>query len=96
MLPLNVFGRWEDFRDLYFFDMKLKQYTLFKVFDIESRLRTSIAYNFASVYCKSAEDTMNYTNPAFYKAPDASDKHMCNIFPRLICFEKRSFFRMEK
>ena len=77
---------------MYFFDMKLKQYTLFKVFDIESRLRTSIAYNFASVYCKSAEDTMNYTNPAFYKAPDASDKHMCNIFSSFDLFRKTQFF----
>lgn len=86
----NVY--FEDFRDLYFFDMKLKQYTLFKVFDIESRLRTSIAYNFASVYCKSAEDTMNYTNSAFYKAPDASDKHMCNIFSSFDLFRKTQFF----
>lgn len=70
----------EDFRDLYFFDMKLKKYTLFKIFDIESRLRTSIAYNFAEEYCKTPSDTMNYTEPAYYKAPSPSDKHMSNIF----------------
>lgn len=70
----------EDFVDLFFFDMKLKKYTLFKIFDIESRLRTSIAYNFASVYCQNAADTMNYTNPVYYQAPSPKDKHMSNIF----------------
>lgn len=70
----------EDFADLYFFDMKLKKYTLFKIFDIESRLRTSISYNFASVYCKTAADTMNYTKPVYYQQPSPADKHMSNIF----------------
>lgn len=78
----------EDFRDLYFFDMKLKKYTLFKIFDIESRLRTSIAYNFAEEYCNTVSDTMNYTNPAYYKAPSPSDKHMSNIFATFDLFRK--------
>ena len=30
----------EDFKDLYFFDLTLKKDTLFKIFDIESRWRT--------------------------------------------------------
>jgi len=60
----NVY--FEDFRDLYFFDMKLKQYTLFKVFDIESRLRTSIAYNFASVYCKLGLEDADIFEQALY------------------------------
>lgn len=70
----------EDFKDLYFFDMKLKKYTLFKILEIESRLRTSIAYNFASVYCQTEADTMNYINPAFYRAPNPIDVHMMNTF----------------
>lgn len=70
----------EDFRDLYFFDMQLKKCTLFKIFDIESRLRTSIAYNFAEEYCRTSADTMNYTNPVYYKVPCSTDKHMKNIF----------------
>ncbi|MCI5872125.1 MAG: Abi family protein [Clostridiales bacterium] len=78
----------EDFRDLYFFDMRLKKYTLFKIFDIESRLRTSIAYNFAEEYCKTPADTMNYTNPVYYKAPSSSDKHMSNIFSTFDLFRK--------
>lgn len=55
-------------------------------------IEEQIAYNFASVYCKSAEDTMNYINPAFYKASDASNKHMCNIFSSFDLFRKTQFF----
>jgi len=82
----------EDFVDLFFFDMKLKKYTLFKIFDIESRLRTSIAYNFASVYCVTTADTMNYTNPKYYKAPNPSDKHMSNIFGSFDLFRPTLYF----
>ena len=78
----------EDFADLFFFDMKLKKYTLFKIFDIESRLRTSIAYHFTSVYCNKAVDTMNYTDPRYYKAPNPADKHMTNIFNNFDLFRK--------
>lgn len=74
----NVY--FEDFKDLFFFDMRLKKYTLFKIFDIESRLRTSISYNFAATYCNASGNTLNYLNPNFYKAPPASDTNMTNRF----------------
>lgn len=76
----------EDFKDLYFFDLTLKKDTLFKIFDIESRLRTSIAYNFTSKYCSSAKDTMNYTDPKYYKKP--TDVHLKNIFLRFDLFRQ--------
>ena len=82
----------EDFVDLFFFDMKLKKYTLFKIFDIESRLRTSIAYNFASIYCCVAADTMNYTKAQYYKAPNPADKHMSNIFTSFDLFRSTLYF----
>ncbi len=31
---------------------------------------------------------MNYTDPAYYKAPNPSDKHMCNIFASFDLFRK--------
>mgnify|MGYP001680931879 FL=1 len=77
----------EDFKDLFFFDMKLKKYTLAKIFDIESRLRTSIAYNFAETYCQTAVDTMNYTNSSYYKAP-TSNKDLINKFNNFDLFKK--------
>lgn len=82
----------EDFADLFFFDMKLKEYTLFKIFDIESRLRTSIAYNFAGTYCTTSADTMNYTNPVYYKAPDPIDTHLTNIFTNFDLFRPTLYY----
>lgn len=82
----------EDFVDLFFFDMKLKKYTLFKIFDIESRLRTSIAYNFASVYCQTTRDTMNYVESKYYKVPNPADKHMSNIFRNFDLFRPTLYF----
>lgn len=86
----------EDFVDLFFFDMKLKKYTLFKIFDIESRLRTSIAYNFAGIYCCTAAETMNYTNPSYYKAPNPEDKHMSNIFGAFDLFRPTLYYKNGK
>lgn len=87
----NVY--FEDFRDLFFFDMKLKKYTLFKIFDIESRLRTSIAYNFAATYCNTPADTLNYLNPNYYKAPSASDTNMTNCFNSFDLFRTTQYYR---
>lgn len=85
----NVY--FEDFWDLYLFDMSLKKVTLFKILDIESRLRSSIAYNFASVYCTTIADTMKYTDPTCYKAPNSSDKHMTNIFNSFDLFRQTQY-----
>lgn len=82
----------EDFRDLYFFDMKLKKYTLAKIFDIESRLRTSIAYNFAETYCQKPEDTLNYLNPAYYQAPPVSDTNLTNRFNKFDLFRTTQYW----
>lgn len=86
----NVY--FEDFRDLFFFDMKLKKYTLSKIFDIESRLRTSIAYNFAETYCQTLADTMNYLNPTYYQAPPASDTNLTNTFNNFDLFRTTQYW----
>lgn len=70
----------EDFWDLYKFDMKLKKQTLFKVFDVESRMRTAISHHFASIYCNTIPTTMNYVNRANYQAPNPADTHLVNKF----------------
>lgn len=87
----NVY--FEDFRDLFFFDMRLKKYTLFKIFDIEARLRTSIAYNFAATYCNTPTDTLNYLNPSYYKTPPASDTNLTNRFNSFDLFRTTQYFR---
>jgi len=86
----NVY--FEDFTDLFFFDLKLKEYTLSKIFDIESRLRASISYNFAEEYCATPADTMNYTNSAYYKAPNPSDVHLTNIFKDFDLFRSTLYY----
>jgi abortive infection bacteriophage resistance protein len=86
----NVY--FEDFRDLFFFDMKLKKYTLFKIFDVEARLRTSIAYNFAATHCRTTADTLNYLNPAYYNAPPATDTNMINRFHSFDLFRTTQYW----
>lgn len=82
----------EDFRDLYFFDMKLKRYTLAKIFNIESKLRTSIAYNFAETYCRTATETMNYLDPTYYQAPPIKDTNLTNRFKNFDLFRKTQYW----
>lgn len=74
----NVY--FEDFWDLYKFDMKLKKQTLFKVFDVESRMRAAISYHFASEYCNTIFTTMNYIKREFYQAPNPSDRYLTKRF----------------
>lgn len=74
----NVY--FEDLYELYKFDMNLKKYTLFKAFDVESRMRTSISYHFASIHCNTVATTMNYINPACYQSPNSSDKYLSDLF----------------
>lgn len=87
----NVY--FEDFTDLFFFDMRLKKYTLFEIFDIEARLRTSIAYNFAATYCTTPSDTLNYLNPDYYSAPPTSDTNMTNRFRSFDLFRTTQYSR---
>ncbi len=81
----NVY--FEDFWDLYKFDMRLKKLTLFKIFDIESRLRTAIAYHFASVNCNTVASTMNYTDQTYYQAPDPTDIYLVKKFKSFDLFK---------
>ncbi len=82
----------EDFSALFMFDMELKRATLFKILDIEARLRTSISHNFASIYCKNQADTMNYVDPGFYAAPPSIDKNLVNRFKSFDLFRKTQFY----
>ena len=51
-----------------------------------------VAYNFASVYCCTPADTMNYTDSKYYKAPNPADKHMSNIFRSFDLFRPTLYF----
>ena len=71
--------------------MRLKRQTLFKVFDLESRMRTSISYHFASVHCNTLATTMNYINRACYQAPNPSDTYLVNKFKTFDLFRTTQY-----
>ena len=69
----------EDFKELYNFDKALREKTASKIFDIESRIRTSISYHFAQKYCCSKNETLNYRDSQYYQNP-TKDKYLNNKF----------------
>ena len=81
----------EDFYDLYKFDIQINKLTLFKVFDIESRLRTSIAYHFSENHCNTITSTLNYINSSCYQAPSPSDTYLTNKFNSFDLFKKAEY-----
>jgi len=83
----------EDFYELYKFDLNLKKQTLFKVFDIESRMRTSIAYHFSSIHCNTMTSTMNYLNPIYYQPPDSTDTYLMEKFRHFDLFRNTQYRR---
>ncbi|MCQ2081897.1 MAG: Abi family protein [Lachnospiraceae bacterium] len=82
----------EDLLDLYNFDFQLKKVTLFKIFSIESRLRTSIAYNFTESYCSTLADTLNYVEPKYYQQPNPSNKYLMDRFSTFDLFKRTEYF----
>lgn len=74
----NIF--FEDFVDLYNFDMLLKKHTLFMILDIESRLRTSISYHFTGKYCNTLDTTLGYIDRGNFRNPNPHDTHLTNVF----------------
>ncbi|WP_409969320.1 Abi family protein [Bengtsoniella intestinalis] len=77
----------EDFYDLYQFDMCLKKHTLFLILDIESRLKTSVSYHFTGKYCDTAAKTLEYVNPQNYCTPVPNDTHLSKAFSKHELFE---------
>ena len=82
----NVY--FEDFYELYKFDIALNKQTLFNVFDIELKLRTSIAYHFAKIYCNTKSTTMKYIDKSCYQAPDPADRFLSKKFNKFDLFRK--------
>lgn len=79
----------EDLQKVYEFDMKIKMEVLRAIFDIESRLRTSIAYHFSEKYCKGPSCIMEYTNKSNYIKPPSADRYMCNKFKYFDLFQQQ-------
>ena len=96
----------EDFIAIYEFDRELSNQLLNIISKFEMRLKTSIAHNFAKIYCNGINNTMEYTNKNNYEdiSSDSSypfrsysgdnlkyqNEHICNDFNNFKLF-KRNF-----
>ena len=80
----------EDFFEIYNFYTKLRVLTLRKIFDVEARLKTSISYNFASLFCRNLANTLNYTERQYYQTPDESDSYLHSTFMTFDLFKRNT------
>ncbi|MGL6103873.1 MAG: Abi family protein [Exiguobacterium acetylicum] len=88
----------DDFVRLHKFDKILTNHLTAILHDFETRLKTSIAKNFARYYCRTPEDTMQYTNKSnfrdlknifgsSYTLYNDQNKKIVDGFNEFICFK---------
>jgi len=82
----NVY--FEDFYEIYKFDTEIRILTLKKIFEIETRLRTALAHNFASQFCKQIPDTLNYREKKYYQQPPQTNTYLYNTFMKFDLFRR--------
>ncbi len=82
----NVY--FEDFYEIYKFDTDIRILTLKKIFEIEARLRTSLAHNFASQFCTQIPDTLNYREKQYYQQPVKTNTYLYNTFMKFDLFKR--------
>lgn len=82
----NVY--FEDFYEIYKFDTDIRILTLKKVFEIEARLRTSLAHNFAGQFCTQIPDTLNYREKLYYQQPVKTNTYLYNTFMKFDLFKR--------
>jgi abortive infection bacteriophage resistance protein len=82
----NVY--FEDFYEIYKFDTDIRILTLKKIFEIEARLRTSLAHNFASQFCTQIPDTLNYREKQYYQQPAQTNTYLYNTFMKFDLFKR--------
>ena len=80
----------EDCFNIYLFDAEIRSLTLKYIFEIEARLKTSIAYNFAKINCSSISDTLNYTERAYYQIPSPTNNYLYQTFMKFDLFRKNT------
>ena len=70
------------------FDTEIRILTLKKIFEIEARLRTSLAHNFASQFCTQIQDTLNYREKQYYQQPAQTNTYLYNTFMKFDLFRR--------
>jgi len=63
----------QDFLDLYDFDMQLASKIFSKISEFETKLKSAVAYHFTKNHCSSLADNNNYIDINFYKIPGYTD-----------------------
>lgn len=63
----------QDFLDLYEFDLKLSSMIFSKISEFETKLKTSIAYYFSKNHCSTLAENNNYIDINYYKIPGTTD-----------------------
>lgn len=63
----------QDFLDLYEFDMQLASKIFSKISEFETKLKTAIAYHFSKNHCATLADNNNYIDINFYNIPGKTD-----------------------
>lgn len=80
----------EDFYEIYKFDTKLRILTLQKIFEVEARLKTSLSYNFASQFCATINDTLNYRERQYYQIPSFTNNYLYSTFMTFDLFKRNT------
>ncbi|MGY3189969.1 Abi family protein [Lysinibacillus sp. TE18511] len=86
--------QFDDFIDLYDFDMKLSNLIFTKISEFETKLKTSIAYFFCKSHCSTLAGNNNYVDINYYKKPSTTDgpAEYVNYFEKHKLFRKNYYF----
>lgn len=95
----------DDFIRLHKFDKTLTNHLIAILYNFETRLKTTIAKNFCDIYCRTPENTMQYTNKnnyrdiksihgSFYPLYHDQNKNLVDDFHKFICFKTGFLFNL--
>lgn len=95
----------DDFIRLHKFDKTLTNHLTAILHNFETRLKTSIAKNFCDTYCRTPENTMQYTNKSnyrdiktihgsFYPLYHDQNQKVVDDFNKFICFKTGFLFNL--
>lgn len=82
-----------DLERLYSFDLNLSKELYASIKEFEVKLKTSISYHFASEYCNTIPNTLNYLLPSYYEKPHPNtydSKYLIKKYSSFVLFDNFS------
>lgn len=64
--------------------------TIILILSVEARLKTSLAYNFASQFCTTILDTLNYRERQYYQTPSVTNNYLYSTFMTFDLFKRNT------